>query len=55
MSKITISFSYPEAIKKKLQELAIKDNRTLSWYITNILDKTVKRIIIKRRNYNASS
>jgi len=49
MAKVTLSFSYPEGIKKKLQILAAKDNRTLSWYITNILDKTVKKIITKRR------
>lgn len=49
MTKVTLSFSYPEKIRIKLQKLADKDNRTLSWYITNILDKAVKKIITKRR------
>jgi len=50
MGKVILSFSYQEETKEKLQELAIKSNRSLPNYIaTKILDTEIKNIITKRR------
>jgi len=45
MSKVTLSFSYQEDVKEKLQKLADKKGRTLANYIAAIiLDEAVKTL-----------
>ena len=42
MAATRLSFSYPEAMKKRLQVLAKKDNRSLSSYVQNVLSDHIE-------------
>jgi len=44
-----LSFSFPAQMKSKLQKNARGKCGTLSWYIKNIFEIELKRIITERR------
>ena len=45
VSKVRLSFSYPQTLKDKLIALAKADARSLAGYITKILDNKVAQLL----------
>lgn len=43
MAKETASFKIRPELKKALEKEAIKDKRTLSWYIEGVIEEFAKR------------
>ncbi|MDP8268218.1 MAG: hypothetical protein P9L97_05765 [Candidatus Tenebribacter davisii] len=43
MAATRLSFSYPEELKEKIMELALRDGRTLSSYVQKVLVEDIEK------------